>query len=339
FLAAEDKNFYEHGGVDYTGMARAGVAYIQNFGSNRRPQGASTITQQVAKNFLLNNEVSFSRKIKEALLAMRIERAYSKDKILELYLNEIYLGFGAYGIAAASLVYFDKSVNELTIAEAAYLAALPKAPATLNPVKNHDRAVERRNYVIDRLQENGWIKAADADKARKDPLVIATRSNSARTFAGEFFAEEVRRDIFDRYGEKKLYEGGLSVRTTLDPKIQVMARKTMVAGLVKYDEEQGYRGPIQKLDVSGDWGVKLADIKSLSDISPWQMAVVLETSEQSARVGFQPGRDLGGAVSKERKTGLVSLDGVKWAKAASGALRGKTPTTVSQVLHPGDVIY
>jgi penicillin-binding protein 1A len=339
FLAAEDKNFYEHGGIDYSGMARAAIVYAQNYGSNRRPQGASTITQQVAKNFLLNNEVSFSRKIKEALLAMRIERTYSKDKILELYLNEIYLGLGAYGIAAASLVYFDKSVNELTIAEAAYLAALPKMPATLHPVRNRDRAIERRNYVIDRLQENGWIKEADADKARKEPLVVANRSNSAHTFAGEYFAEEVRRDIFERYGEKKLYEGGLSVRTTLDPKIQIMARKTMVAGLVKYDEEQGYRGPIQKLDISGDWGVKLADVKSLSDISPWRMAVVLETSDQSARVGFQPGRDLGGSVSKQRETGLVSLDGVKWAKAASGSSRGKTPTSVSHVLQPGDVIY
>src|SRR6201995_137235 len=339
FLAAEDKNFYEHGGIDFSGMARAAVLYLQNYGCNRRPQGASTITQQVAKNFLLTNEVSFTRKIKEALLAMRIERAYSKDKILELYLNEIYLGLGAYGIAAASLVYFDKSVNELTIAEASYLASLPKAPAALHPVRNRDRAIERRNYVIDRLQENGWIKPSDAEKARKEQLTVATRNNSAHTFAGEYFAEEVRRDIFERYGEKKLYEGGLSVRTTLDPKIQVMARKTMVAGLVRYDEEQGYRGPVQKLDVSGDWGVKLADVKSLSDISPWQMAVVLETSDQSARVGFQPGRDLGGAVSKERKTGLVSIDGVKWAKQTSGPYKGKTPTAVSQVLQPGDVVY
>jgi penicillin-binding protein 1A len=339
FLAAEDKNFYEHGGIDYSGMARAALLYAQNYGSNRRPQGASTITQQVAKNFLLTNEVSFARKIKEALLAMRIERTYSKDKILELYLNEIYLGLGAYGIAAASLVYFDKSVNELTIAEASYLASLPKAPAALHPVKNHDRAVERRNYVIDRLQENGWIKASDAEKARKEPLVVANRSNNAHTFAGEYFAEEVRRDIFERYGEKKLYEGGLSVRTTLDPKIQVEARKTMVAGLVRFDEEQGYRGAIQKLDISGDWGVKLADVKSLSDVSPWQMAVVLETSDQSARVGFQPGRDLGGAVSKERKTGLVSIDGVKWAKQTAGPYKSKTPTAVSQVLQPGDVVY
>jgi penicillin-binding protein 1A len=340
FLAAEDKNFYEHGGIDYTGMARAAVVYLQNFGSNRRPQGASTITQQVAKNFLLTNEVSFTRKIKEALLAMRIERAYSKDRILELYLNEIYLGLGAYGIAAASLVYFDKSVNDLTIAEAAYLAALPKAPGTLHPVRNRERSTERRNYVIDRLLENGWIKQADADKARKEPLVVASRSNAAHTFAGEYFAEEVRRDIFERYGEKKLYEGGLSVRTTLDPKLQVMARKTVAAGLVNFDEAQGWRGAMSKLDISGDWGVKLADMKSLADISPWRMAVVLETSDQSARIGFQPSRELGGAVSKERQTGLITLDGVRWAKPLSGAPRGRTQTaSVSQILSPGDVIY
>jgi penicillin-binding protein 1A len=339
FLAAEDKNFYEHGGLDYTGMARAAILYAQNIGSNRRPQGASTITQQVAKNFLLTNEVSFDRKIKEALLAMRIERTYSKDKILELYLNEIYLGLGAYGIAAASLVYFDKSVNELTVSEAAYLAALPKAPSTLHPVKNRDRAIERRNYVIDRLVENGWIKSADAEKARKEALTVTGRGSHAHIFAGEYFAEEVRRDILERYGEKKLYEGGLSVRTTLDPKMQVMARKSMAAGLVNYDEARGYRGATNKIDISGDWGVKLAEVKSLSDISPWKMAVVLDVSDQSARIGFQPGRELGGAVSKDRQTGLISLDGVRWAKPAAGATRGKTPTAVSQVLSAGDVIY
>ncbi len=339
FLAAEDKNFYEHGGIDYSGMARAGLLYAQNFGSGRRPQGASTITQQVAKNFFFSNEVSFSRKIKEALLAMRLERAYSKDKILELYLNEIYLGFGAYGIAAASLVYFDKSVNELTVAEASFLAALPKAPGTLNPVRNHDRAVERRNYVVDRLLENGWIKPADADVARKDPLTVTSHANGAHTFAGEYFAEEVRRDLLERYGEKKLYEGGLSVRTTLDPKLQVMARKTMAAGLVNYDEAQGWRGPINKLDITGDWGVKLADVKSLNDISPWRMAVVLETSDQSARIGFQPAREIGGAISKARQTGLITLDGVRWARPLSGTAKGRTPTAVSQVLSPGDIIY
>lgn len=339
FLAAEDKNFYEHGGLDFMGIARAGVAYIQNFGSNRRPQGASTITQQVAKNFLLTNEVSIARKAREALLAMRIERAYSKDKILELYLNEIYLGLGAYGIAAAALVYFDKSVNELTVAEASYLAALPKAPAILHPVRNRDRAIERRNYVVDRLLENGWISAADADKARKEPLNVTSRNVGTHVFAGEYFAEEVRRDILERYGEKKLYEGGLSVRTSLDPKLQAMARKALLNGLVSYDEAQGWRGPVGKLDMGGDWGVKLADVKSLSDIPPWRMAVVLEVSDQSARIGFQPGRELGGAVSKVRETGLLTMDSVRWAKAATGPTRGRAPAKVSQVVEQGDIVY
>lgn len=339
FLAAEDKNFYEHGGLDFMGIARAGVAYIQNFGSNRRPQGASTITQQVAKNFLLTNEVSFARKAKEALLAMRIERTYSKDKILELYLNEIYLGLGTYGIAAASLVYFDKSVNELTVAEAAYLAALPKAPAILHPVRNRDRAIERRNYVIDRLVENGWITTDAGDKARKEPLTVTSRSVGAHVFAAEYFAEEVRRDVLERYGEKKLYEGGLSVRTSLDPKLQVFARKTLINALVSYDEAQGWRGPVGKLDMSGDWGVKLADQRALSDIAPWRMAVVLEVNDQSARIGFQPGRELGGAVRRDRETGMLTLDGVKWAKAGSGATRGRAPTKVSQVIETGDIIY
>ena len=250
FLAAEDKNFYEHGGIDFTGVARAGLVYIQNMGSGRRPQGASTITQQVAKNFLLTNEVSFDRKIKEALLAMKIERTYTKDKILELYLNEIYLGLGAYGIAAASLIYYDKSVHELSISEVAYLAALPKAPTTLHPFRARERATERRNYVIDRMVENGYIKQADGDKAKKEPLNVTPRPTGAHLFAAEYFAEEVRREVYERFGEKKLYEGGLSVRATLDPKMQVMARKALADGLVKYDEAQGYRGPVGKIDIS-----------------------------------------------------------------------------------------
>jgi penicillin-binding protein 1A len=269
---------------------------------------------------------------------MRIEPTYSKDKILELYLNEIFLGLGAYGIGAASLVYFDKSVNELTISEAAYLAALPKAPSSLHPVRNRDRAIERRNYVIDRLLENGWIKQADADKARKEPLNVTGKQQVGHTFAGEYFAEEVRRDVFERYGEKKLYEGGLSVRTSLDPKLQVIARKALSDGLVRYDEVLGYRGAIQKLELTGDWGVKLADLKSLSDVG-WKMAVVLEANDQSARIGFQPARELGGVVSKERQTGIIGLEGVKWAKPAAGVARGRTPAKVSNVLEPGDVIY
>ena len=252
FVAAEDKNFYEHGGIDFGGIIRAGMVYLQNYGSNRRPQGASTITQQVAKNFLLSNEVSLNRKIKEVLLALRIERAYSKDRILELYLNEIYLGLGAYGIAAASLLYFDKSVHELTIAEAAYLAGLPKGPNNYNPFRQRDRAIERRNYVIDRMVEDQYIAPQEGERAKKEPLNVTPHPTGAHMFAAEYFAEEVRREIYERYGEKKLYEGGLSVRTTLDPKIQVMARKAMVAGLVNYDEQQGDRGAMSKLDISRD---------------------------------------------------------------------------------------
>jgi penicillin-binding protein 1A len=336
FISAEDKNFYEHNGIDFSGVARAGMLYIENFGKGRRPQGASTITQQVAKNFLLTNEVSFTRKIKEALLALKIERTYTKDKILELYLNEIYLGFGAYGVAAASLVYFDKPVNELTLAEAAYLAALPKAPTTLNPFRARERATERRNYVIDRMVENGYASAQAGEKARKEPLTIAQRrATGSRIIAADFFAEDVRREIMEKFGEKGLYEGGLSVRTTLDSKMQLIAHKALTDGLVRYDEGQGFRGASQKIDISGDWGVKLADVRAFSDVAPWRLAVVLETNDQSARIGFQPPREPGGAVGREREIGNIPLDGVKWARKATQ----KNPLKVGQVLAPGDVIY
>src|ERR1700691_4813749 len=319
FIAAEDKNFYQHPGVDIQGIMRAGLLYVENYGHGGHPQGASTITQQVAKNFLLSNEVSFERKIKEALLALRMERTYSKDKILELYLNQIYLGLGAYGVAAASLLYFDKSVHELTIAEAAYLAALPKGPNNYNPFRHRDEAIARRNYVIDRMIEDGFIAAEAGEKAKKEPLNVAQRPTGAHTFAAEYFAEEVRRYLFENYGEKKLYEGGLSVRTTLDPKMQVLARKTMINGLVNFDETQGWRGPVTKIAIDGDWGLKLAEVKSLSDIDPWRLAVVLEVNDQSARIGLQPPRDPGGAGAEDPPGGIISLDGVKWAKPATGA--------------------
>src|SRR6185503_849363 len=223
----------------------------------RRAQGASTITQQVAKNFLLTNERSFDRKIKEALLALRMEQAYSKDKILELYVNEIYLGQGAYGVAAASLLYFNKSIYELTVPEAAYLAALPKGPNNYHPINQRARAVERRNYVIDRMVEDRMISARSGEEAKRTPLEVTLRTADPRVFAAEYFAEEVRRELAGRYGEERLYEGGLSVRTTLDPSVQVMARKALTDGLVRYDEGQGWRGPVTKVDMTGDWGVKL----------------------------------------------------------------------------------
>ena len=339
FIAAEDKTFYEHNGLDFAGIMRAGILYAQNYGSSRRPQGASTITQQVAKNFLLTNELSIQRKVKEALLALKIERAYSKDKILELYLNEIYLGLGAYGVAAASLLYFDKSVHELTVAEAAYLAALPKAPNNYHPFRQRERAIERRNYVIDQMMSIGVVKPAEAENAKKEPLNIVARPSGSHIFAAEYFAEEVRRWVYEKYGEKTLYEGGLSVRTTLDPKLQVAARKVLVDGLVKFDEAQGWRGAVSKIVVAGDWGPKLAEVKQFSDVAPWRLAVVLETSDQSARIGLYPSREIGGALTKERQTGTIPIEGVKWAKAAEGPTRGRVPTKVTQVLEVGDVVY
>jgi len=339
FIAAEDKSFYEHGGLDFQGIMRATLFMVQNYGTGKRPQGASTITQQVAKNFLLTPEATFQRKVKEALLALKIERTYSKDKILELYLNEIYLGLGAYGIAAASLLYFDKSVHELTPAEAAYLAALPKGPNNYHPFRRRDEAIIRRNYVLDRMMEDGYLKREDGEKAKKEPLAVTPRPTGAHIFAAEYFAEEVRRDLNDRFGEKKLYEGGLSVRTTLDPKLQVIARKALVDGLVRFDETQGYRGAVAKVDISGDWGPKVADVKALSDVAPWRLAVVLESNDQSARVGLQPGREPSGAVSKERAIGIVPIEGVKWAKPPTGPDRYRAPSKVGQVLNPGDVVY
>ncbi|MBB3770330.1 penicillin-binding protein 1A [Angulomicrobium tetraedrale] len=331
FISAEDKNFYSHGGIDLTGIGRAAYSFLQNYGSGRRPQGASTITQQVAKNFLLTNEVSLDRKVKEALLSLRIERTYSKDKILELYLNEIYLGIGSYGVAAASLLYFDKSVAELSIAEAAYLAALPKGPNNYHPFRRHEAAVDRRNWVIDRMEENGYITAEQAKEAKATDLTVTLRPTGAHIFSAEYFAEEVRREIFERYGEDKLYGGGLSVRTTLNPKLQQAAKKALLDGLTRYDEQRGWHGAVSRIDTGGDWGARLADVRTFTDI-PWRLAVVLESDAQSARIGLQPQRDRSGVLATQREVGVITADGAKWA------VRGNKQG-VASVLKPGDVIY
>jgi penicillin-binding protein 1A len=323
FISAEDKNFYTNGGFDPEGMVRA--AYMAATGS-KRVQGASTITQQVAKNFLLTNERTFDRKIKELILSWRITRTYTKDKILELYLNEIYLGLSNYGVAAAALNYFDKSVHELSIAEVAYLAALPKEPSALNPYHDHDRAVDRRNYVIGRMAEDGYITQEEAKKARAEPLTITPHVLTPNSIAAGYFAEEVRRELLERY-DQKLYEGGLSVRTTLDPKIQLMARKALVDGLVRYDEAHGWHGVVKSIDLGQDWGVALGDIPQLGDVKPWRIAVVLDANDTTARIGLQPDRDASGALSQARETGLITADGAKWSK--------KPRTLMKQ----GDVVY
>ncbi|TPQ52080.1 penicillin-binding protein [Prosthecomicrobium hirschii] len=341
FISAEDKNFYEHRGVDPEGIARAVYTLVSDRlrGGKKRAQGASTITQQVAKNFLLTNEQSVERKAKEAILAMRIEEAFNKEQILELYLNEIYLGIGAYGVAAASLLYFDKSVHELTIAECAYLAALPKAPNNYHPFRFPERAVGRRNDIIDLMAQNGYIKREEADKAKKEPLTVVPRQTGPHLFASDYFAEEVRRELAERYGEKGLYQGGLSVRTTLDPKMQVIARKVLLKGLMDYDQDQGWRGPLSKIDLAGgDWGPRLAEVKTLADMPEWRAAVVLSVVDQEAIIGLQPPKLFGGSVSTQRERGFIAADQLKWAKWADGPRKGQAIKSAAQVLQPGDVI-
>jgi len=325
FISAEDKNFYNHRGVDPEGILRAAVVFLEG---HRHIQGASTITQQVAKNFLLTNDRTIQRKIREILLSLRIESAYSKDKILELYLNEIYLGLGNYGVAAAALNYFNKSVHELTIAEVAYLAALPKEPSALNPYRNRARATERRNYVIGRMEEDGYITHAQAAEARSEPLVVHPRVLRPDSIAGGFFAEEVRRELLDRYGEKKLYEGGLSVHTTLDPKMQLMARKALVDGLVRYDEAHGWHGVVKAIDLGQDWGVALGKLPELADIQPWRLAVALDVTDTQIRIGLQPPHEPSGDLSPERATGTVTFVAKQFPYRR-----------FRQILKPGDAFY
>ncbi|RLQ87762.1 penicillin-binding protein 1A [Notoacmeibacter ruber] len=336
FLSAEDKNFYTHPGLDVQGLARAIVNNLRN-GTR---QGASTITQQVAKNFLLTTEQTYERKVKEAILAFRIEQAYSKDRILELYLNEIFLGFGSYGIASAALSYFDKSVNELTVAEAAYLAALPKAPNNYHPFRHRERAVDRRNWVIGQMLENGYITQKEADEARASALGVKSRQDRhTYLFAGEYFTEEVRREIIDRYGVDELYEGGLSVRTTIDPDLQKMARKSMQKGLIEFDVQRGYRGPYKKIELGDDWGSALAQVEGLYDVPEWQLAVVLETGDNSVEIGLQPGRKGDGSVVDKRETGTIAKSDMKWAMRHRVDGSMKNASSPAGVLEQGDVVF
>ena len=337
FLSAEDKTFYQHGGIDIQGILRAAVTNLGSSGS--RKVGASTITQQVAKNFLLSSDQTMERKLKEAILSIRIERAFTKEQILELYLNQIYLGGGAYGVAAAAQTYWNKSLNELSIADCAYLATLPKAPSNYNPFRFPERAIERRNWVIDRMVENGFVTREDAEKAKAEPLGVQVRQTGARLAFSEFFAEEVRRDIIDLFGEDKLYGGGLSVRTTLDPELQKIARKTFVDGLVAYDHRHGWRGVVKKIDLDGDWGKTLAAINVWPDIDPWRLAVVLEANKGTAKIGLRPTRTSAGKLSDERETGIIPFADVTWARPKLKNGMGGSPRVMTDVLKPGDVIY
>ncbi|MBM3573706.1 MAG: penicillin-binding protein, partial [Alphaproteobacteria bacterium] len=327
FLAAEDKNFYSHYGIDPASIVRAAMTNVGKLSQNRRPVGASTITQQVAKNFLLTSEVSLHRKIKEAILAFRIERAFSKDRILELYLNEIYLGFGSYGVAAASLNYFDRALDDLTIAEAAYLAALPKAPNNYHPLRAADQAKIRRDWVVGRMLEDGHVNEAEARAAIAEPLTIRQRADTERARA-DYFAEEVRRELLARYGEKGLYKGGLSVRTTVDTKLQEFADRALREGLIAYDRRHGWRGPVERIVIGPDWRQRLVAVAAPAGSYPWRLALVYDVGAQDVTLGFADGSG-----------GKIPLGELTWAREPREEQRvGPAITKPSQVLNPGDVV-
>jgi penicillin-binding protein 1A len=330
FLSAEDKNFYTHHGVDPISILRAAVTDLGRWHSNRRPVGASTITQQVAKNMLLSNELSIQRKVKEILLATRIDQAMSKDRILELYLNEIYLGSGAYGVAAAAMTYFNKSLDELTLGEAAFLAGLPKAPNNYNPVRFPQAAKARRDWVLDRIAEDGNAPEADIAAAKAETPTMRRREE-AEVVNAPYFAEDVRRELLARYGEKILYGGGLSVRTSLDARLQVAADKALRDGLIAYDRGHGgWRGAVGHIDAGVNWLTQLtrAPLPAGASAVGWQLAVVLHAEGDGAVIGLKDG-----------DTGRIPFAQMRWAQPLhEDGTMGAFPRRASDVVKPGDLV-
>jgi len=315
FLSAEDKNFFSHPGVDAKSISRAIIKNIKNIFSEKRLEGASTITQQVAKNFLLTNEVSFKRKIKEAILAFRIERAYSKERIMELYLNQIYLGQGTYGVAAASLEYFDKAVGDLSYEESALLAALPRAPSKYNPYKSIERAKLRRNFVLKNLYENSYINKSEYKNLIKKKVKTKKRKIKLLEEAN-FYSEEVRRIVSDTYGYDNLYKGGLSIRSPLNSFYQIEALKALREGLEEYDKRHGWRGPITNLNIT-DWEKKIGEFK-LDKSLKWKLAKVINISKFSAKIEIE---------SKEK--GFINFENIYWTRKKS----------FEDLLNLNDIIY
>jgi len=327
FLSAEDKDFYKHNGLDYMGMVRGNIRNVQNVIQGRPLQGGSTISQQVARTFLLTLDQKLDRKIKEMILTLRIERAFSKDHILELYLNEINFGNRSYGVAAAALNYFNKALNELTIAEMAFLAALPKAPHNYHPRRYKERALGRRNWILGRMKILGHIDADTYRTAVAEDLLMRPRTGRAE-FKAEYFAEEVRRRVARMYGTKNLYEGGLSVRTSLEPKLQAIAERTLRDGLVAYDRRNGWRGEIGRMAIDEVWQKRLEAIKKPLGIPSWQLAAVHEVREDGAIIGLKDG-----------SYGFIPFAEVKWARAwRAGNRLGPKVQDIAEVLSMGDVV-
>jgi len=304
FLSAEDKNFFSHPGVDAKGILRATIKNIKNITQNKRLEGASTITQQVAKNFLLTNEVSMKRKIKEAILAFRIERAYTKERILELYLNQIYLGQGTYGIAAASLEYFDKSIKELEYPEVALLAALPKAPSKYNPYRYPELAKFRRNLVLKNLEENKFISRKELKNFEESKLKLKRRKIEIVNEANSY-TEEVRRTVKNIYGFEKLYSQGLSISTPLKINYQIQALKSLRKGIENYDVRRGWRGPITNKVKNKNWQSKVSQYK-IDPTLNWYLAEITSTENNEIRFQFID-------KEKEKKEQILTYKNFKWS--------------------------
>ncbi len=316
FLSAEDKNFFTHPGVDAKGVIRATFNNITNIMTSKRLEGASTITQQVAKNFLLTNEVSINRKIKEAILAFRIERALNKERILELYLNQIYLGSGAYGVAAASLEYFDKSIKELNYAEAALLAALPKAPSRYNPYNNIDLAKFRRDLVLKNLNQNGFLNL-EKYKEYKNQSIKLKKKEKIYLEDAQYYIEDVRKNIIDKLTYEKVYKQGYNINTPINLNLQKIATESLRNGLIAYDQRKGWRGPITNIKYSDNWHLKIEKKYKLENSVSWEIAIVKEIGQFQTKIE-----------TKDELNGLIKFNEISWTKKE-----------FEDLLKVGDLIY
>ena len=326
FLSAEDKNFYKHPGIDAIGITRAVFKNIKNIISGKRLEGASTITQQVAKNFLLNSDVSLARKVKEAILAFRLEKSLSKKRILELYLNEIYLGERSYGIASASMTYFNKSIKDINFSEAALLAALPKAPSKYNPYRNYNTVEKRKNWVLNRMYENNFITKKQFEQSLNYNIKLKKRILNI-DMSPAYFVEEIRKNLIEKYGEKKIYKQGLYIKTSLNKKIQRVATDSLNKNLIKYSKRHGWVGPLYK-GYSNDKFIELVRKKTMKS-NKYKLALVKKISDNRVKI-----------LTEKKENGFILFKNVKWAKKRiTQDLHKGYPKKMSDVFNEGDVIY
>jgi penicillin-binding protein 1A len=341
FISAEDRNFWQDPGIDPGAILRAGFGDLESIGSGKRPKGASTITQQVVKNMLLDNRITFARKIKEAILAVRVSRVMSKQEILELYLNEIYLGNNSYGVAAAAQAYFDKPLSQLTVAEAASLGALPKAPSTYDPFRHPQDALNRRNWVIGRMLADGAITAAQAQEAIAEPLLPRAGGASLTVPDAGYFADAVQQQLVQQFGPDQTSQGGLIVKTSLDPKLQQAAANAVRDGLEHYDHIYGgWHGLVAHVvdpALATNWSADLAKQANPPGMrTNWHLAIVISTTPATAKVGYtDPTADTPADASR---TGTIALAKIRWARPLTNGTPGGPPTDMSQVLKPGDFV-